>query len=173
MVQHYVKCKYCGETFNRDAEPTVQVSAKRYAHKKCAEEHEKNKTQEEKDLEALEKYIMNLFEEPYINAHIKKQIKDYKTEYNYTYSGMLKSLIYWFDIKGNSIDKANGGIGIVPYIYDTACLYYYNLYLAQTANSDKNIEQYRPKEKIVKIPPPYKQKKKPKLFFEEEEEQNE
>ena len=56
MAAHYVTCVYCGERFNRDKEPTTQVSARRYAHKECAEKHEVNKSQEEKDLEALEKY---------------------------------------------------------------------------------------------------------------------
>lgn len=110
---HQVKCKFCGETFDRDKEPFKQVSARRYAHLKCAQEYEKNKTKEEKDLEALEKYIMQLFDEPYVNARIRKQLKDYQKEYQYTYSGMLKTLMYWYEIKDNSIEKANGGIGIL------------------------------------------------------------
>jgi len=168
---HLVKCKYCGETFDRDKEPTIQVSARRYAHKKCAEEHENNKTQEEKDIEALERYIMKLFDEPYVNARIKKQIKEFQADYNYTYSGILKTLVYWYDIKGNSTDKANGGIGIVPYVYEQAYNYFYNLYLAQLSNEDKDIEQYKPKEKVIVIPPPFVQRRKPKLFFEEDEEE--
>ena len=107
MAAHYVTCVYCGERFNRDKEPTTQVSARRYAHKECAEKHEANKSQEEKDLEALEKYIMHLFDEPYVNARVRKQLKEYKEQYNFTYSGILKTLIYWYEIKGNSTEDAH------------------------------------------------------------------
>ena len=164
MANHYVTCVYCKERFNRDKVPTKQIGARRYAHKECAENYEKNKSQEDKDLEELEAYIMKLFNETYINPRIKKQIKDYKENYNYTYSGILKTLIYWFDIKGNSIEKANGGIGIVPYIYNTALNYYYTLFLAQMANSDKDIENYKPKVKIIEIYPPETTVKRIKLF---------
>ena len=111
-MAHWVTCVYCKERFDRDKEPTTQISARRYAHKECAEKNQKEKSQEEKDLEQLEAYIMKLFNEPYVNARIRKQIKDYKNQYDYTYSGMLKTLIWFYEIKGNSIDKANGGIGM-------------------------------------------------------------
>jgi hypothetical protein len=169
---HYVICPYCGEKFNRDKEPTTQVSARRYAHKKCAEEHEKNKSQEEKDLEALEKYIKNLFDEEYVNARVRKQLKEYKEQYNFTYSGILKTLIYWYEVKGNSIEKANGGLGIVPYVYQQACQYYYALYLAKLANENKDIQNYHTKVKEVEIPPPQPKLFKIKLFNLGEEEDN-
>jgi len=169
-MKHLVKCKYCEQMFDRDSEPFIQVSAKRYAHKKCAEEHEQNKTKEERDLEALEKYIMQLFDEPYINARIRKQLKEYQEKYNYTYSGMLKTLIYWFEIKGNSTEQANGGIGIVPYVYNQALQYYYSLWLAQQANKEKDIDLYKPKVKEIEIFPPKIHPKKIKLLFDSEEE---
>lgn len=164
MAAHYVTCIYCKERFNRDVESTVQVSARRYAHKECADKFYVEKTQEEKDLEALEKYIKKLFNESYINARIRKQIKDYRQEYNYTYSGMLKTLIFWFEVKGNKTDKANGGIGIIPYVYKQAHDYYYSLYLAKLANENKNINDYKPKIKEIEIAPPTSHPKKIKLF---------
>jgi hypothetical protein len=170
MAAHYVTCVYCGERFNRDKEPTTQISARRYAHKHCAEEHEENKSQEEKDLEALEKYIMHLFNEPYVNARVRKQLKEYKEQYQFTYSGMLKTLIYWYEIKGNSTEKANGGIGIIPYIYNDACKYYYTLYLAKLANESKDIQAYRPKEKVIEIFPPTVQPKRIRLLFDDDKE---
>jgi hypothetical protein len=112
MAAHYVTCIYCNQKFNRDKEPTTQISARRYAHKECADKHEANKSQEEKDLENLEKYIKQLFKEDYVNARVRKQLKDFKEQYNYTYSGILKTLVYWYEIKGNSTEKANGGIGM-------------------------------------------------------------
>ena len=163
-MAHWVTCVYCKERFDRDKEPTTQISARRYAHKECAEKNQKEKSQEEKDLEQLEAYIMKLFNEPYVNARIRKQIKDYKNQYDYTYSGMLKTLIWFYEIKGNSIDKANGGIGIIPYVYKNACDYYYSLYIAKLSNESKNVEEYKPKVKEIEIFSPAVEKKKPRLF---------
>ena len=77
---------------------------------------------------------------------------------------MLKALIYFFEVKGNSIEKANNGIGILPYIYQEAYQYYYSLYLAKLVNQEKNIEDYKPKIRIVEIPAPTIQPKIIKLF---------
>ena len=44
---------------------------------------------------------------------------------------MLKTLYWWYEIKGNSIDLAQGGIGIIPFIYEDALKYYYSIYMAQ------------------------------------------
>lgn len=161
---HKVKCKYCGVEFDRDKESFIQISPRRYAHPKCHQEADNNKSQEQKDQEELEKYIMKLFNETYLNARVKKQIKDFKEEYNYTYSGMLKTLIYWYEVKGNSIEKANGGIGIIPYVYKDSMNYYYSLYLAAIANQDKNIEKYKPLIKEFSIESPRTLKKEIHLF---------
>ena len=163
-MAHPVTCYYCGVKFDRDKEPTVQVSARRYAHKECAEKYSEQKSEEEKDLESLEQYIMKLFDEPFVNARIKKQIKDYQKQYGYTYSGMLKALIWFFEVKGNSTEKANGGIGIIPYVYKDAYNYYYNLYLAQIVNQEKDIEQYQAKVREIVIQSPKAPPKRIRLF---------
>ena len=56
------------------------------------------------------------------------------TENNYTYSGILKTLKYWFEIKKGDLEKANGGIGIVPYVYDDAFLYWRGIWEAREKN---------------------------------------
>lgn len=173
MARHLVKCLFCGETFDASVEPFVKPRKNRYAHVKCADQQTVEQIQEAKDLDDLEQYIMKLFDEPYVNQKTQKQIKEYRTKYNYTYSGMLKSLIYWFEVKGNSTERANGGIGIVPYIYDSAYQYYYNLFLIKLANEDKDIEQYKPKVKEITILPPKTTPKRIKLFFDSEEEDSE
>lgn len=161
---HMVQCYYCNERFDRDKIPTVKVSARRYAHAKCANDHEMNLSQEEQDLVQLEQYIMQLFEEPYVNARIRKQINDFQKEYGYSYSGMLKTLIWWYEVRGNSTEKANGGIGIIPYIYNQALQYYFNLYTIQQANGSKNIKEYIPEVKEIEISAPKVAVKPHKLF---------
>ena len=168
MAVRMVKCKYCGMQFDRNAEPFVEVSARRYAHKACAEKHQAAIPQDEQDYAALETYIKKIFKEDNINIRIRKQIKDFRQEYDYTYSGMLKTLYWWYEIKGNSTEKANGGIGIIPFIYKDACNYYYNLYLAQEANENKEIKKQEIKE--ITIISPQAERKKVKLFsFENED----
>ena len=163
-MAHPVTCYYCGVKFDRDKEPTVQVSARRYAHKECAEKYSEQKSEEEKDLESLEQYIMKLFDEPFVNARIKKQIKDYQKQYGYTYSGMLKTLKWWYDIKGNPKAKANGGIGIIPFIYKDACDYFYSLYLAQIANESLDSIHYTPTVKEIEIYSPEVVRRPLKMF---------
>ena len=107
---------------------------------------------------------MNLFSEQYIGPRIRKQIKEYKENYNYSYSGMLKTLIWWFEVKGNSVEKANGGIGIIPYIYQQACDYYYTLFLAKKANENKDLSYLNKNTKTIHIKPPSTNVKSHKLF---------
>lgn len=107
---------------------------------------------------------MKLFNVTYINPRIRKQIKQYLEEYHYTYSGIHKALTYFYEIKNNSIEKANGGIGIVPYCYKQAFDYYYALWLAQEKNKNKVIESYLPEEIIIHISPPQRKIKKRKFF---------
>jgi hypothetical protein len=126
-MAHIVKCLYCEKKFDRDKMPYIQVG-RRYAHKECSLTAEERKTQEEQDKQDLDNYIIQLLKIDYIDARIRKQIKTYIEEHNYTYSGIKKALIYFYEVKGNSIEKANGGIGIVPFIYKDAFNYYYALW---------------------------------------------
>ena len=111
-MAHYVTCIYCHKKFDRDRIPFVQVKNKRYAHSECHQEVENSISQEEIDKQELENYILKLLNISYLDPKIRKQLKQYIEEYNFTYSGILKSLIYFYEVKGNSVDKANGGIGI-------------------------------------------------------------
>jgi hypothetical protein len=170
-LAHYVICAICGKKFNRDSVPCEQVSARRYAHIECIQNQESTKTQEELDKEALEKYIMDLLKEEYISPRVRKQIKQYIEEYKYSYSGIRKALIYFYEVKGNDKQKANGSIGIVPYIYKEAYNYYYSIWMAQQKNEGKEINNYKPEVREVRIPVPKARVRKRKLFafFEEDD----
>ena len=50
---------------------------------------------------------------------------------------MLKALIYFYEVKGNSVEKANGGIGIIPWIYKDAYNYYYDLWMIKQRNKNR------------------------------------
>lgn len=99
-----------------------------------------DKTKQERDKEALEEYIKKLFSSPIVPVRAQRQIKQYVEENQFTYSGILKSLKYFYEVKGGSLEKANGGIGIVPWIYDKAYNYYFAIWQAEQENS-KILEQ--------------------------------
>ena len=174
MAKHIVKCAICNETFDANTVPYIKVNSRRYAHKSCSDAKKQQVSQEEKDKTALLDYIKQLLKLEYVTARIQKQIKQYVDEYHYTYSGMRKALIYFYEIKGNDIEKANGGIGIIPYVYDAAYRYYYDLWLAQERNRGKEISEYKPDVIIINIPRPKKKIKKRRLFsfLDSEEEEN-
>ena len=73
-MAHPVTCVYCKQKFDRDKEPFVQISAARYAHKKCAEKNQIEKTQKELDYEKLINYIENLFGIGYVSFQANNSI---------------------------------------------------------------------------------------------------
>ena len=171
-MAHKVICLYCKNSFDRDKEAAKQISPRRYAHLKCWEEHLANMSQEEKDIEAFYDYTKKLFGEDYNYILTKKLAERYVKENNYTYSGMLKTLKWYYEKECHSLDKSNGSIGIIPYIYKQAMLYYYSLYQAQLINKEKNVYNFiSPKEKVINIESPRVYVRPPLMWLEEEEEE--
>lgn len=169
-----VTCIYCKKQFNKSKEPFKVFSNGKYAHQSC---FDLEQTRELTDQEKLEKYIMQLFGSDYVYARIKKQIQDYVTNHGYTYSGIQKALVYYYEVKGNKFDegKAQGGIGIVPYVYQHAYNYYYAIWEAQQKQehiSDAaSVQEYVPRTVEIKIPVPQRKERKRQLFtFLDEEE---
>ena len=169
-MAHYVKCLYCGKQFDRDNFPTKQVSKRRYAHLQCWEDHLANMTQEEKDINTFYEYTKNLFKEDYNYILTKKLAERYVKENNYTYTGMLKTLKWYYEKEGHSIEKSNGTIGIIPYVYKQAMSYYYSLYKAQLVNKEKQVSNFiTPKEREIYIESPRVYVRPPHMWLEEED----
>lgn len=161
MAKVMVKCLYCGEQFDRISEPNVKIG-RRYAHKACYEAQDQETLKAEKDKNDFYEYIKQIYGPKYDFVLISKQAENYIKQYDFTYSGMLKSLKWFYEIKGNSKEGSNGGIGIIPYIYEEAKKYYYNIYLAQQRNKD--VEGYRLEVKEIVIASPRIFIAPPKLF---------
>ena len=119
---------------------------------------------EDLDKMKLEQYINKLFHTDYVDPRIQKQIKNYIKEYNFTYSGILKSLVYFYEVKQNPVEKSNDGIGIVPWVYKQEFNYYYAIWLAHQKNTNKTVENYIPKETEIIIPRPKPKPHKKHLF---------
>ena len=107
-MAHKVKCTVCGELFDRDKVQAVKTGARRYAHYTCKPDGEKvpMANPEDKDLTALKDYAKNLLGNDYNPARVSAQIKKFHTQYDYSYSGMLKALHWFYDIKKNPIEMA-------------------------------------------------------------------
>lgn len=180
-MAHKCICAVCGETFDRDVVQAVRFNSRRYAHQSCYPEGElvpinqqRQKTatldanlKDEINRKDLLDYISKLIEYPNY-ARIQLQINDYLQKYKYTYSGIQKTLQYFYEILGNDIDKANGAIGIVPYVYQDAYKYFFQIYAGKQANLKKDIPSYLPQELEVKIKIPKASRKNIKLFELEE-----
>lgn len=160
-MAHVVTCIHCKKKFDRDIIPFVEVGGNRYIHLACRDAFYSGKTQAEIDLEALHNYIKKLLDQRVLNQKVIRQIHEYRSSYGYSYSGMLKTLKWWYEIEGNKVDKANNGIGIIPYIYKDALDYYYKLYLAEELNKGKNFEVQTLE---VNITPPQRKTKERKMF---------
>lgn len=113
-----VKCPYCEQRFDRNEEPAVLVG-NRWYHSECL----RRKELDTKYRKKIHEKVKNMCGSTYSSARINKQIKQF-VEDGMTIPGIYKSLQYWYDIKGNDPSQANGGIGIVPYIYEDMKKYF-------------------------------------------------
>lgn len=142
-MAHIVKCFFCGQNFDRDKVPFVQVSVKRYAHKTCASTDPRGQAilQAEKDKDAFYALVKQIYGADYNYMMINQQATSYIEQYGYTWSGMTGCLHWFYEINHGSLEEGHGGIGIIPYIYEDVKKYYQNLYLTQEKN--KNIKVMR------------------------------
>lgn len=152
---HPVKCSICGETFDRDKIEFVKTAARRYAHLTCHLKEKGELTEEENSRLEIYEYTKKLFKNNYnkvrIDNHLNKIMKENS---NFTYGGILKSLIYWYEVRHGDVEKSYYGLGIVPYIYEQAYQYYYSIWLAQQNNKDKKVEDYVSSEQVITIVTP-------------------
>ena len=162
MAKKMCKCAICGKEFDRNAIQAVRHGARRYSHWTCEPDGELVPMEKkDEDLQKLLEYINILFKGQQNQAKINQSIKKFHNEFGYSYSGIQKALYYFYEIKHNSIDKANGGISIVPFVYKDAYNYYYDLFMAQQRNENKKPFIERVREIIIKPP---KVEKPIKLF---------
>lgn len=166
MSKHMVKCSICGQMFDRGSVQAVRTGARRYAHLSCDPNNTDLvplviKETDNPDYIKLMDYIKKIYGDKANYPLIKKQIKKYIEEQKYSLSGILKSLVWFYDVKHNSVDGSNGGIGIVEYCYQDAYNYYLALFIAQQANADKVLDN---EIKEVTIAPPEMRGTKQKLI---------
>lgn len=111
-----VKCYFCKSDTNKVEKTEAVVIDGKNFHAQCAKKY--------KEKKELYETICRIFKlkapGPRNNAYISKF-----SSQGMTYKGMNNSLIYFYDIKKNNINKSNGGIGIIPWVYEEAQKYFY------------------------------------------------
>lgn len=101
----------------------------------------KAEQQEKEDYERLKDTIRDIFGSSVDWSRTVRQIQSLKKKNGYTYSGMMRSLIYYYQKLGNEPNKTYGSaVGIVPYVYEKAYNYYYQLWLLQQRNIENNLQ---------------------------------
>ena len=165
MAKLLAKCLYCGQTFDRNDKSVEWVKPKgnRYAHKKCHDEKDKFMSKEDKDKEMFYAYGKKVFGDKFDFVKTKRLAESYVKKYDYSWSGMTKALVYFYEVKKNKLTD-DASVAIIPYIYQDAYNYYYDIWQSQQLNIDKKIEDYVPEVVEVHIAPPRPKKKKRKLF---------
>lgn len=120
MGNYTYKCTICGGDIDKElSDMTATKIGRRYAHNSCLEHQDEIK----QELEKIHSYCrnhINDYNEKTVSQQIGKYMKDYTPE------EILKILKYFYEVKRGSRDKANGGIGIVPYVAEEAIKYWQN-----------------------------------------------
>ena len=163
MAKHIVKCRICGESFDTNDVEFVR-HGNWYAHKKCYDEREAAKTEEEKDLDDLMEYCAKLYGKLFNYNQTLRLAKSYHDKNGFSFSGIKRTMEYVYEVKKEPIEKGNGSIGIVPYMYDKAYNYWYSIWLANQINTPEILKHYQPKVIEIKIPEPVRTVRHRKLF---------
>ena len=109
-------CKGCGKKLQPEEKYTH--ASKTYC-KKCYEKIEREST----EYKQLIEFICNNYELDKPTGYILKQIKEFKTEYEYSYAAMTYTLWYCKEVLNKSFVKKYG-VALIRYYYDEAKNYY-------------------------------------------------
>ena len=131
-MAHVVKCRWCGKQFDTEKieqDKWIMPSKGQYYHRDCYEEKiqpgaVKPTTQENKENE-FQTWRDNIFDLIQRDlkgkcdfARITQMMTSYKAQHkDWTYKVMYYALRWFYLIRKNDWSKANGAIGILPYIY--------------------------------------------------------
>ena len=132
----------CYECKVRDIDPNILEEGvdyirrgTHYYHKSCYELRERRKQNPNVKDEADEDFWKDAAYD-YLKKDIKisvstrffKQWYDFLNQKgaDYTAKGLYFAILYFYEIKKGDKSKANGGIGIIPYVYDESRRYWYD-----------------------------------------------
>jgi hypothetical protein len=154
-----VHCRICKKAIDRDNEPEneiwISTSRNFYYHTNCYNTWVKNKNlspaeshQTDEEYESyIKEYIYRDLKMDANWAKITQQLKSYTSnKYNYTMKGIFFTLKYAYEVKKASVAKSEGGIGIIPYLYKDATIYWAEQYEKEHTIFDQIIQQMKDRE---------------------------
>lgn len=134
-------CKTCGCKLTKEEKYT-------YSNKTYCNSCYDIKIRESTEYNILISSICNYFGDNKPTGLILKQLKDYKENFEYTYSGMSYCLWYITEILNRKLDRKYG-IALVKYEYENAKAYYNNQEIIRNSiNSNQEIKEVRKKIRI-------------------------
>lgn len=156
-MSHVVKCRLCKEQFDTDKIPKedwILVGQRSYYHSSCYHEWVKNKqsvnsnvTDEEFWRESLIDYLYRDVKMTIDFRKLDSQWKIFiKPEKKMTPKGIYFAVRYYYDVLKGNPEKALGGIGIVPNIYNDSAQYWVDLENKKTGTLDAIIKQIKERE---------------------------
>ena len=162
MATNKVTCRSCGGIIDKNKDfDWIMPKPRFYYHTDCYKQmQEENDYIQEIHLKAKE-FLGSTYSKTKVTRQIKKYIED-----GHSPSEIYNALVYWYEIKKNSAEKANDGIGILEYIWDEVENYYtkkadikkHNLEVNEKDLFEPKVFTFRIKEEPVKKP------KRVKLF---------
>ena len=166
-MTHIVKCRLCKEQFDTDKIPRADwtlVGKLSYYHTSCYNGWVKGKQSIKSDVTDAdfwrESMIDYLYRDIKMNMDFSKidnQWKNFtKPERKMTPKGIYFAVRYYYDVLKGDSSKAQGGIGIVPNIYNDSAQYWVDLENRRSGTLEAIIEQIKQREarpvKVIQKP---------------------
>ena len=137
-------CEFCHMAIPAGQE--ITLPGDRFAHVDC---YSKDSSRSKSDYDKLFEYIQIVYNESFVDPAKQKSIKNMMDEFKFTYSGIHGTLVYLYDILKKKPQDSNY-LGIVPWYYTEAKEYFTNKEKVNAENAKKDIENYKPKQIVVK-----------------------
>lgn len=135
-MAHIVHCRICKKEIDIDSTHNwIMPSTNFYYHPKCYDDWVARKAErlvsaersEEEWFDLLKDYLWKDIKLPNINwTKVTSQWKSFINK-KFTPKGIYFAVLYGFEVQKNDREKAEGGIGLVPYIYYDSAEYWANI----------------------------------------------
>lgn len=149
-MAHEVMCRLCKKRFDIDAEQGIVIGKQSYYHKSCYDEWKKGcanaKANMDDDFwyEALVDYLYRDIKMHIDFQKLQSQWANFtRPEKGMTPKGIYFAMRYFYDVQHGDIEKAQGGIGIVPSIYNRSAQYWVERENKRAGTLDAIIEQLK------------------------------
>lgn len=133
-MSHIIQCRICKKKFDTEQEEFVLVGQKSYYHKNCYEQwiQSRNNAKATGDEDFWKESIIDFL---YRDIHMKIDFSKLNSQWEHflkpdkkmTPKGIYFALRYYYTVINGDKEKAQGGIGIVPSIYQTSAKYWTDL----------------------------------------------